>query len=157
VLRPARRSTLRVPDGAAGQRLDRFLAELPEVASRAAAERLLASGSVLVDGLAKAKSHRLTGGEQLDVDTSALAAAPLHEEALDLGIAYEDEHLLVVDKPAGLVVHPGAGHASGTLVQGLLGRGLAGGGPHRPGIVHRLDPDTSGPVSYTHLTLPTIA
>jgi 23S rRNA pseudouridine1911/1915/1917 synthase len=133
-----------VPESAAGQRLDRFLAELPEVASRAAAERLLAMGKVSVDGIARAKSHRLAGGEQLEVDASSLAPAPLREEALELRIAYEDDHLLVVDKPAGLVVHPGAGHPAGTLVQGLLGRGLAGGDPERPGIVHRLDRNTSG-------------
>jgi 23S rRNA pseudouridine1911/1915/1917 synthase len=99
---------------------------------------------VLVDGAARAKSHRLAGGEELELDTSALKAPELEHEPLDLRIAYEDEHLLVVDKPAGLVVHPGAGHASGTLVQGLLGRGLAGGDAERPGIVHRLDRDTSG-------------
>jgi 23S rRNA pseudouridine1911/1915/1917 synthase len=133
-----------VPESAAGQRLDRFLAELPEVASRAAAERLLAMGKVSVDGIARAKNHRLAGGEQLEVDASSLAPAPLREEALELRIAYEDDHLLVVDKPAGLVVHPGAGHPAGTLVQGLLGRGLAGGDPERPGIVHRLDRNTSG-------------
>jgi 23S rRNA pseudouridine1911/1915/1917 synthase len=133
-----------VPESAAGQRLDRFLAELPEVASRAAAERLLAAGKVTVDGVARAKSHKLAGGEQLDVDASSLAQAPLTEQPLELRIAFEDEHLLVVDKPAGLVVHPGAGNRTGTLVQGLLGRGLAGGEPERPGIVHRLDRDTSG-------------
>jgi 23S rRNA pseudouridine1911/1915/1917 synthase len=133
-----------VPESAAGQRLDRFLAELPEVASRAAAERLLAAGKVTVDGVARAKSHKLAGGEQLDVDASSLAQAPLTEQPLELRIAFEDEHLLVVDKPAGLVVHPGAGNRTGTLVQGLLGRGLAGGDPERPGIVHRLDRDTSG-------------
>jgi 23S rRNA pseudouridine1911/1915/1917 synthase len=133
-----------VPESAAGQRLDRFLAELPEVASRAAAERLLAAGKVTVDGVARAKSHKLAGGEQLEVDASSLAQAPLTEQPLELRIAFEDEHLLVVDKPAGLVVHPGAGNRTGTLVQGLLGRGLAGGDPERPGIVHRLDRDTSG-------------
>ena len=133
-----------VPDSAAGERLDRFLADLPEVASRGAAARLLAAGAVLVDGVSRPKSHRLSGGEQLDVDTSVLAEPPSVGESLDLRIAYEDEHLLVVDKPAGLVVHPGAGHAGGTLVQGLLGRGVAGGDPARPGIVHRLDRDTSG-------------
>jgi 23S rRNA pseudouridine1911/1915/1917 synthase len=133
-----------VPDSAAGERLDRFLAGLPEVASRSAAERLLAAGAVLVDGVARPKSHRLAGGEELTVDTTSLVEAPLAEEPLDLRIAYEDEHLLVVDKPAGLVVHPGAGHATGTLVQGLLGHGLAGGDAERPGIVHRLDRDTSG-------------
>ena len=99
---------------------------------------------MLVDGTVRAKSHRLVGGEELEVDIRALAAPELEHEPLDLRIAYEDEHLLVVDKPAGLVVHPGAGHAGGTLVQGLLHRGLAGGDPERPGIVHRLDRDTSG-------------
>jgi 23S rRNA pseudouridine1911/1915/1917 synthase len=133
-----------VPESAAGRRLDRFLAELPEVASRAAAERLLATGRVKVDGATRAKSHRLAGGEQLEVDAGSVSPETLAEEPLELRIAYEDEHLLVVDKPAGLVVHPGAGHAAGTLVQGLLGRGVAGGDPERPGIVHRLDRNTSG-------------
>jgi 23S rRNA pseudouridine1911/1915/1917 synthase len=86
-----------VPESAAGQRLDRFLAELPEVASRAAAERLLAMGKVSVDGIARAKSHRLAGGEQLEVDASSLAPAPLREEDVELRIAYVDDHLLVVD------------------------------------------------------------
>jgi 23S rRNA pseudouridine1911/1915/1917 synthase len=133
-----------VPESAAGERLDRFLAHLPEVGSRAAAERLLAAGAVHVDGAARPKSHRLSGGEELAFDTDGLAEQPPEQEQLDLRIAYADEHLLVVDKPAGLVVHPGAGHASGTLVQGLLGRGLTGGDPERAGIVHRLDRDTSG-------------
>jgi 23S rRNA pseudouridine1911/1915/1917 synthase len=135
---------LRVPDSAAGSRLDRFLAELPEVASRAAAERLLSAGAVKVDGAARPKSHRLSGGETLELDPTAIAEPELEHEPLDLRIAYEDEYLLVVDKPAGLVVHPGAGHAAGTLVQGLLDRGVTGGDPERPGIVHRLDRDTSG-------------
>jgi 23S rRNA pseudouridine1911/1915/1917 synthase len=136
----------RVPESAAGRRLDRYLAELPEVGTRAAAERLLATKAVRVDGTVRAKSHRLAGGEELELDTRSLAPKQLaaEQEPLELHIAYEDEHLLVVDKPAGLVVHPGAGHAAGTLVQGLLGRGLAGGDPERPGIVHRLDRDTSG-------------
>jgi 23S rRNA pseudouridine1911/1915/1917 synthase len=135
-----------VPESAAGRRLDRSLAELPEVGTRAAAERLLAAKAVRVDGTVRAKSHRLVGGEELELDTRSLAPKPLaaEQEPLELRIAYEDEHLLVVDKPAGLVVHPGAGHPAGTLVQGLLGRGLAGGDPERPGIVHRLDRDTSG-------------
>jgi 23S rRNA pseudouridine1911/1915/1917 synthase len=80
----------------------------------------------------------------VELDTTALAPPELEHQPLDLPIAYEDEHLLVVDKPAGLVVHPGAGHSAGTLVQGLLDRGLTGGDPERPGIVHRLDRDTSG-------------
>jgi 23S rRNA pseudouridine1911/1915/1917 synthase len=135
---------LRVPDSAAGSRLDRFLAELPEVGSRGAAERLLGAGAVKVDGAARPKSHRLSGGENLELDAAAIAEPELEHAPLDLRIAYEDEYLLVVDKPAGLVVHPGAGHAAGTLVQGLLHRGLTGGDPDRPGIVHRLDRDTSG-------------
>jgi len=135
---------LRVPDSAAGSRLDRFLAELPEVGSRGAAERLLSAGAVKVDGAARPKSHRLSGGENLELDPAAIAEPELEHEPLDLRIAYEDEYLLVVDKPAGLVVHPGAGHAAGTLVQSLLDRGVTGGDPERPGIVHRLDRDTSG-------------
>jgi 23S rRNA pseudouridine1911/1915/1917 synthase len=105
---------------------------------------LLAAGSVLVDGEARPKSYRLAGGEEVEVDTAAPPPAELDHEPLDIRIPYEDEHLLVVDKPPGLVVHPGAGHASGTLVQRLFERGLAGGEAERPGIVHRLDRDTSG-------------
>ena len=131
-----------VPETAAGERLDRFVATVPGVGSRAAAERLLAAGDVLVDGVVRPKSHRLEGGEEVVVDLGA-APAVAPAPAPELRIAYEDEHLLVVDKPAGLVVHPAAGHASGTLVQALAGRS-AGGDPERPGIVHRLDRDTSG-------------
>jgi 23S rRNA pseudouridine1911/1915/1917 synthase len=136
---------LRVPAEAAGERLDRFVATLPEVASRAEAERLLADGAVRVDGEARVKSHRLAGGELLEVDAGEREDAALQSEPRDLRIQYEDEHLLVVDKPAGIVVHPSAGHSGGTLVQALLARGIAGGDvPERPGIVHRLDRDTSG-------------
>jgi 23S rRNA pseudouridine1911/1915/1917 synthase len=136
---------VRVPADAAGERLDRFVATLPEVASRADAERLLAGGAVRVDGEARPKSHRLVGGELLEVEASRRHDVPLEAETRDLRIAYEDEHLLVVDKPAGMVVHPSAGHSGGTLVQALLERGIAGGDvPKRPGIVHRLDRDTSG-------------
>jgi 23S rRNA pseudouridine1911/1915/1917 synthase len=130
-----------VPETAAGERLDRFVAALPGIGSRAAAERLLAARAVLVDGVPRAKSHRLGGGEEVRVEQTQETPAP--EPALELEIAYEDEHLLVVDKPAGVVVHPAAGHATGTLVQALAGR-TAGGDPERPGIVHRLDRDTSG-------------
>ena len=118
---------------------------MPEVASRAEAERLLAGGAVRVDGEPRPKSHRLAGGELLEVDASERRDVTLEPETRDLRIAYEDEHLLVVDKPAGMVVHPSAGHSGGTLVQALLERGIAGGDvPERPGIVHRLDRDTSG-------------
>ena len=134
-----------VPPQAAGERLDRFLAGVPDVGSRAAAERLLLEDKVRVDGAARAKSHRLTGGERIELETPERAASALVPENVALRVAWEDEHLLVVDKPAGVVVHPGAGHRAGTLVHGLLAHAAAGGGePDRPGIVHRLDRDTSG-------------
>jgi 23S rRNA pseudouridine1911/1915/1917 synthase len=116
---------------------------LPEVGSRAAAERLLAQKAALVDGEPRAKSHRLAGGEEV-VFEAPEAKGALEPEDLPLRIAFEDEHLLVVDKPAGIVVHPAGGHATGTLVHGLLGRAAGGEVPERPGIVHRLDRDTSG-------------
>jgi 23S rRNA pseudouridine1911/1915/1917 synthase len=134
----------RVPETAAGERLDRFLASLPEVGSRGVAERLLADGGVRVDGDARPKSYRLAGGEEVELEPPERPTAELVPEELQLRIAYEDEHLLVVDKPAGLVVHPAPGHATGTLVHGLLSRDVAGGEEGRPGIVHRLDRDTSG-------------
>jgi 23S rRNA pseudouridine1911/1915/1917 synthase len=114
------------------------------VATRAAAEGLLREGSVLVDGERRAKSHRLAGGETLEFEPPAQAAAPLEAEEVPLRIAYEDDALLVVDKPAGVAVHPGPGRSSGTLVQGLLPYEPRGGTPERPGIVHRLDAETSG-------------
>jgi 23S rRNA pseudouridine1911/1915/1917 synthase len=132
-----------VPEQQAGARLDRILAERPELESRALAERLIANGVVLVDGERRAKSFRLEGGEEVTADIPE--AAPLEAEELDVPIAWEDEHLLVVDKPAGLVVHPAGSTRTGTLVQGLLDHGAEGGeDDDRPGIVHRLDRDTSG-------------
>jgi 23S rRNA pseudouridine1911/1915/1917 synthase len=125
-------------------RLDRAVAGRPEVGSRGLAERLIVSGAVLVDGEPRAKSHRLEGGEDVVVELPP-DAAPLAAEEMDLHVVWEDEHLLVVDKPAGIVVHPGVGHESGgTLVHGLLALDAAGGDEDRPGIVHRLDRDTSG-------------
>ena len=136
---------LRVPPESAGERLDRFLAEVPEIGSRAVAERLVREGGVLVDGRARAKSHRLEGGEELEFEAPAARPSELVPEEMDLAVPYEDEHLLIVDTPAGLVVHPAAGHHSGTLVHGLLAHGdVEGGDEERPGIVHRLDRDTSG-------------
>ena len=135
---------LRVPAESAGARLDRFLAELPEIGSRAVAERLVRGGNVRVDGRARPKSHRLEGGEELQFEAPAPRLSELEPEQMDLHVPYEDEHLLVVDKPAGLVVHPSAGHRSGTLVHGLLALDAEGGDEDRPGIVHRLDRDTSG-------------
>ena len=132
----------------AGQRLDQVVAELAGV-SRAAAARWIEAGRVLVDGRARPKSHRLEGGERLRWEPiEPSPAQPLVPERRPLEVRFEDEHLLVVAKPAGLVVHPAAGHPTGTLVNALLGRDdprlSASGGPARPGIVHRLDKDTSG-------------
>ncbi len=124
-------------------RLDRALAARGEIGSRSLAERLVADGAVLVDGRPRPKSHRLEGGEEVVVELPA-EPGPLQPEPMDLPIAWEDEHLLVVDKPAGIVVHPAGGHDSGTLVHGLLALDAAGGDDDRPGIVHRLDRDTSG-------------
>jgi 23S rRNA pseudouridine1911/1915/1917 synthase len=136
---------LRVPPESSGTRLDRFLAELPEIGSRAVAERLVREGAVLVDGRTRAKSHRLEGREELEIGVPAPRPGGLVAEEMDLTVPYEDEHLLVVDKPAGLVVHPAAGHHTGTLVHGLLAYDVEGGEEaERPGIVHRLDRDTSG-------------
>jgi 23S rRNA pseudouridine1911/1915/1917 synthase len=132
-----------VPEEAAGARLDRFLAELPEVSSRSVAERLVEDGNVSVDGRPRPKSYRLEGGEVLEVEIPPVPVQTIEHEDVEFRVAYEDEQLLVVDKPAGVVVHPGAGHATGTLVHGLAGRS-AGGDEDRPGIVHRLDRDTSG-------------
>jgi 23S rRNA pseudouridine1911/1915/1917 synthase len=136
-------TTHQVPPEAAGDRLDRHLAALPEVGSRAAAERLLADGAVLVDGVAREKSHRLAGGETIQLELSPQPSEPAVPPPA-LTVAYEDEHLVVIDKPAGVVVHPAPGHASGTLAHALAEAGAAGGEGGRLGIVHRLDRDTSG-------------
>ncbi|HUJ55588.1 MAG TPA: RluA family pseudouridine synthase [Gaiellaceae bacterium] len=136
-------TTLRVPPEAGGERLDRYLAGVPEIGSRSAAERLLGAGLVRVDGRARGKSHRLAGGEEIEVGEAPQAPAALPPR-LDLAIPYEDEHLLVVDKPAGVVVHPAPGHEGGTLAQALAAAGAQGGDAERPGMVHRLDRDTSG-------------
>jgi 23S rRNA pseudouridine1911/1915/1917 synthase len=129
---------LKVPAAAAGERLDRFLAT--HLGSRSAAERAVEAGA-LVNGIARPKSYRLAGGE--DVEVQEVVPAPEVEPPPEPAIVWQDEHLLVIDKPAGLVVHPGHGHAQGTLVHALGGK-IAGGEPGRPGIVHRLDRDTSG-------------
>jgi 23S rRNA pseudouridine1911/1915/1917 synthase len=129
-----------------GERLDVALATHPEVASRAAAQRLLDQGAVTVDGMPRQKRHRLAQGER--VEATIELAQPVDPGAAGEGVPYrvvfEDEHLIVVDKPAGVVVHPAAGHRTGTLSQALAARGARGGDPWRPGIVHRLDRDTSG-------------
>jgi 23S rRNA pseudouridine1911/1915/1917 synthase len=126
---------------AAGERLDVFLA--PAAGSRAAAQRLIDAGLVLVDGVARPKRHTVAAGERVEVRRAPEVAEPEVPDAT-FAIAYEDEHLLVVDKPAGVVVHPARGHRAGTLAQALSGRAAGGDDPRRQGIVHRLDRDTSG-------------
>jgi 23S rRNA pseudouridine1911/1915/1917 synthase len=118
------------------------VAALPEVGTRSAAERLVTGGDVLVDGVRRPKSYRLEGGEELEIELPEIVE--MAPEDVLLEVAFEDEHLLVVEKPAGVVVHPAGEHQSGTLAHGLLSLGGAGGDPDRPGIVHRLDRDTSG-------------
>jgi len=103
---------------------------------------MIEEGSVRVDGTASSPAHKVRGGERVD---ARVVEDGLEPEDIPVPLIFEDEHLMVVDKPAGLVVHPGAGNRSGTLVNALLDKGIAGGeDPERPGIVHRLDRDTSG-------------
>lgn len=129
-----------VPPEAEGERLDVVLAE--PLGSRSRAQRLIGAGQVLVDGAAAPKRHRVTAGETVEVDETDRRPAPPAAHG-DVPIVYEDDDVLVVDKPAGLVVHPAPGHRGTTLAELLAGR-TAGGEPERPGIVHRLDRETSG-------------
>ncbi|MGZ6028960.1 MAG: RluA family pseudouridine synthase [Myxococcaceae bacterium] len=130
-----------------GERLDRAVATSLPALSRSRVQALLEAGRVLVDGRPGRAALRLKGGESLEVSVPPPAPAVPEAEDLPLTILHEDRDLLVIDKPAGLVVHPAAGHARGTLVNALLHHvaGLSGvGGVLRPGIVHRLDKETSG-------------
>jgi 23S rRNA pseudouridine1911/1915/1917 synthase len=131
-----------VPAEAAGQRLDGFLAAREEIGSRARAERMIEGGGVLVDGEPRPKSFRLAAGAEIRYPEPEQTQTRLEPVDLDLTVLHRDEHLLVVDKPAGLLVHPVPGYRGPTLVQGLLEE--VGGEGVRPGIVHRLDRDTSG-------------
>jgi 23S rRNA pseudouridine1911/1915/1917 synthase len=125
----------------AGERLDRLAARRLDT-SRSIVQRIIQEGLLRVDGEAAGSSYRVRGGERIEARMPARDLAP---EEIPVPVSFEDEFLLVVDKPAGLVVHPGAGNQSGTLANALLDRGIAGGeDPDRPGIVHRLDRDTSG-------------
>jgi len=128
----------------AGRRLDVVLGMCPEVGSRSQVARLISEGLVTVDGASRAKSFLLSAGQVVRASVVRQAPSELVPEDLGVPVLYEDEWLLVVDKPAGMAVHPSRGHATGTLVHALLGRGVAGGEEFRPGIVHRLDKDTSG-------------
>lgn len=133
----------------AGERLDRAVAQRLEGVSRSYAAILIEGGAVSINGVAAAKSsQRIKAGDLLAVEIPAPQPSSLLPEAIPLNVVYEDADLLVVDKPAGMVVHPAPGHAGGTLVNALLayvpGLQLDMGDEARPGIVHRLDKDTSG-------------
>jgi 23S rRNA pseudouridine1911/1915/1917 synthase len=135
-----------VPDTLEGERLDRTVAMLTGW-SRAEVQTLVRDGGVLVSGQPASKSHRLRAGEVIELLDSPPVVALPEAEDVPLDVVYADDSVIVVDKPAGRVVHPGPGHAHGTLVHGLLRAfpDVAGvGDPTRPGIVHRLDRDTSG-------------
>ena len=138
---------LEVTELLAGKRLDVALAEVEPKLSRAAARRLIEQGAITVSGSTVKPAHRLRVGEQVRVALPDPVPDRVAPEPLPLEVVYEDSQLIVIDKPAGMVVHPAAGHREGTLVNALLHhcRELAGiGGVLRPGIVHRLDKGTSG-------------
>jgi 23S rRNA pseudouridine1911/1915/1917 synthase len=142
-----RRLDVVVPPDAAGERLDRFLAAVPGIATRSHAKQLIAAGRVIVDGATRKSAYLLRGGERIEVDVPAPEPLALEPEAIPLRVLYEDAELLAIDKPPGMVVHPAPGARRGTLVHALahrLGTLPAAGDPERPGIVHRLDKDTSG-------------
>lgn len=136
-----------VPPEKKGERLDIFLAGHPKIPSRSFAQHLIARGLVKVDGRLVHKHHRILPGEKVEIVMPPPEELELVPEEIPLKIVYEDNDLIVVSKPAGMVVHPSAGHGRGTLVHALLAHSAtlsAIGGRVRPGIVHRLDKGTSG-------------
>ena len=142
------RTALTAGPEAAGERLDSFLAARLPGLTRSAAARLIETGQVLVDGKPARKSARLAGRETVEVTLPDPEPADALPQDIPLDVVYEDDDVIVVNKPSGLVVHPAPGHPDGTLVNALLhhcGGSLSGvGGELRPGIVHRIDRDTSG-------------
>ena len=140
--------TLAVPPEDAGGRVDAWLAGRQESLTRSAAARLLEEGQVTCEGKPLPKNYRLRGGETVQLTLPELEETELIAQDIPLDVVYEDEDVIVINKPKGLVVHPAPGHADGTLVNALLhhcGDSLSGiGGEKRPGIVHRIDRDTSG-------------
>ena len=136
-----------VADCGADERVDAWLARHTEGMSRSRIQQLIGAGHVTIGGKAVKGSRRVREGETIALSIPPPRSARIAPEALPLNVLFEDAHLLVVDKPPGMVVHPAPGHASGTLVNAVLARcpELGGvGGELRPGIVHRLDKDTSG-------------
>jgi 23S rRNA pseudouridine1911/1915/1917 synthase len=139
--------TLTVPEEGEGVRLDRFLASVLPNQSRSQIQRLIKDGQIQIAGRDVKANHAVRVGQEISINVPEPVDAEPQAEALPLPIVYEDHDLIVVDKPAGMVVHPAAGHATGTLVNALLHHvdDLSGiGGEKRPGIVHRLDKGTSG-------------
>jgi 23S rRNA pseudouridine1911/1915/1917 synthase len=136
---------IEVDAAAEGERLDQLLVAVGGIGSRAKAQRLIEAGLVTVDGELRPKRHRVVAGELVEVapEPAAEGVAGAVED-VPFTIMWEDEHLLVVDKPAGVVVHPARGHHGATLAEALAGRAAGGEDPARAGIVHRLDKDTSG-------------
>ena len=130
-----------------GTRLDAFVAEKSEL-TRSAAARLIEDGDILVYGVKKAKNYKLREGDEIEVNIPEVQEYDAEPEDIALDIVYEDEYIIVINKPSGMVVHPAPGNYSGTLVNALLYHckdSLSGiGGVMRPGIVHRIDKDTSG-------------
>jgi 23S rRNA pseudouridine1911/1915/1917 synthase len=138
---------LTVEPAAAGERLDRWLAARVAGVSRARLQELIDAGVVRVDGVARKRAHRLEAGACVDLELPPRPPDELRPEPIALAVVYEDDDVLVIDKPAGMVVHPGAGHAVATLAAAALAHApsiATVGGARRPGIVHRLDKDTSG-------------
>jgi len=136
-----------VPGDAAGTRLDRFVASLPGVGTRSQAKQLIDAGRVRVDGIPRKRALPLRVGAQVTVSVPPPPRATVEPEPLPLTVLYEDDAVVAIDKPPGIVVHPAPGARRGTVVNALLHRlaTVAGvGDPERPGIVHRLDRDTSG-------------
>lgn len=138
----AARIELTVSPQQAGLRLDQFLAD--PVGSRAHAQQLIEARRVTVNGRARPKRALLHVGDRVEVDEQSAAPPAKDRGKVPFSVVFEDDYLLVVDKPAGVVVHPARGHATGTLAQALAGRIAGGEEPWRAGIVHRLDRDTSG-------------
>jgi 23S rRNA pseudouridine1911/1915/1917 synthase len=136
--------TARIPDELAGQRLDQALARMFPDYSRSRLKAWLLAGSVLIDGASRRPRDPVQGGETVVLTVTTDAAVRAEPEAMSLDVVYEDDDLLVVNKPSGLVVHPGAGNVSGTLMNGLLAHAPQLESVPRAGIVHRLDKDTSG-------------
>ncbi len=135
-----------VPATAHGQRIDKLLATVCPEFSRSYFQQLLADGVVVVNGQAAGKpATKVRAGDRVEVELRpTVQAQAFQPEDIPLQVVYEDEHLMVIDKPAGLVVHPAAGHWSGTLLNALLARHAGASALPRAGIVHRLDKDTSG-------------